>query len=138
MRIILSLSLALAVTSSVACGSSEPQVVDTPPAAPVEAPAEVEPPAVEDEHTYYQVFWQEIHVLTIYRGRGSLRSEEAGHSSDVFSGSCSYMSAISHYFEHEAEVRQLIDQADSLEGFFAILDGDPDYDVREAELEGGY
>ena len=34
--------------------------------------------------------------------------------------------------------RQLIDQADSLEGFFAILDGDPDYDVREAELEGGY
>jgi hypothetical protein len=120
------------------CGGGAEQARETsapPPPAPVveEAPA---PP--ELEHVYYQVFWEQIHVLTVYRGGGRLRSEEPNHPDAVLGGSCSYMSAASHYFEHEPELAALIAQADDLDGFFALLAQDPAYEVREAYLEEGY
>ena len=123
-----------------ACGGSQP----TPPPDPVSVaipepepePALPEAPAIE--HVFYQVFWLDIHVLTVYRGGGTLRSEDPSHPGDVFSGDCDYMTAISHYFEHEEALLPVIEQADSVEAFFELLLQDSDYAIDEDYLEEGY
>jgi hypothetical protein len=117
--------------------SSEPAPTPAPAqttAQPTPAPA----PAPEPQHTYYQLFWREIHIATIYIGPGPLRSEEPNNPAVVMGGHCAYMSVISHYFEHEAQLYQLIQQADSLDAFFALLAQDPNYRLEQAYLEEGY
>jgi hypothetical protein len=90
------------------------------------------------EHIYYHVFWDDIQVLTVYAGRGDLRSEERNNPDDLFSRYCEYMHAISHYYEHENSLIPFIEQADSLEGFFDLLREDPIYLIEEQYLEEGY
>mgnify|MGYP005694676219 CR=1 FL=1 len=139
MRIFITLFLPFFMITATGCGA--PQTQSSSPALrdPVSVPeTSLDTAAVVDEHVYYQLFWLDIHVLTIYRGSGSLRSEDRNHPADVFSGDCSYMSAISHYFEHEATLRALIDRADSLENFFEVLETAGDYEVREEQLDAGY
>jgi len=119
-----------------ACGGSTPVVEQQPVQQVVEPEPVPEPPTAE--HIYYQVYWDDIHVLTIYRGSGVLRSEESNNPSDVFSGSCAYMTASSHYFEKERDLAALVAEADSLDAFFALLEREGDYLVEEAYLEEGY
>lgn len=119
-----------------ACGGSAP-VVEERPTQPVVEPDPIpEPPAAE--HIYYQVYWDDIHVLTIYRGSGVLRSEESNNPNDVFTGSCDYMTASSHYFEKERDLAALVSEADSIEVFFELLEREGNYLVEEGYLEEGY
>lgn len=139
-RTILSILVFLPMCVFAACGGGQP--VPPPNPAPVvipepePAPALPEAPAIE--YVYYQVFWQDIHVLTVYRGGGALRSEESNNPDDQFSGPCDYMTAISHYFEHEAALQPLVDEADSLDAFFELLGQDSNYAIDEDYLEEGY
>ena len=133
-------TLLLASLTVQACGGSQPAPDPDPVSIVVPEPEpELElPEAPAIEHVFYQVFWQDIHVLTVYRGRGTLRSEDSSHPADVFSGDCDYMTAISHYFEHEQDLRPLVDEADSVEAFFELLGQDPNYGIDEDYLEEGY
>ena len=125
MRVVpLLLSAIVAVALVAGCGGSQSAQTDStpPPAAsettPVVTPEPAPPPAVE--HVYYVVFWRGIHVLTIYQGEGSVRSEEPDNPSTVLPTRCEYMSAISHYYEHEADIAVLIERADNLEDFLEV------------------
>lgn len=125
----------LFVSAMAACGGTQPP----PPAQPVTTPPPVEAPAApEPEHVYYEVYWDDIHVLTVYRGAGVLRSEEPSNPGDRFSGMCGFMTASSHYFEKETEMRALVDAADNLEEFLQSLTPEDGYDVEEAWHEEGY
>ena len=139
-RFVLAIFVLASISVFQACGGSQ----STPPPDPVSVaipepePEPELPEAPPIEHVFYQVFWQDIHVLTVYRGGGTLRSEDSSHPADVFSGECAYMTAISHYFEHEAALRPFIDEADSVDGFFELLGQDSNYGIDEDYLEEGY
>lgn len=105
-----------------ACGgtqsaSEEPAPVSTPPV--VERPAEREQ---VDTRLWY-VFWDGIHVLTVYPRPGLVRSEEPQSSFPPFGGQSPYFSVISHYFEQEDLFGPVIAEATSLEDLLARLAG---------------
>jgi hypothetical protein len=135
----LSLGLAAALASA-ACGGGQTPAAEPSPGPPaLEAePAPPPRPAREQRHVYYQVFWREIHVLTVYAEPGPLRSADRRHPEGVLTGRSSYMSAASHWLEHEEAFVALIAQADSLEAFLDLLRANSDYRIQEQFLEEGY
>lgn len=130
---------ALVALTLSACGGAQPADLPAEPAAPptpIAAP-EPEPVVQEPEHVYYQAYWRDIHVLTIYRGAGTLRSEDPTDRVAAFDGRSDYMTAISHYVEREEELAEYAARATSLDEFLQIL-RDEGYEIVEDYLEEGY
>ena len=131
---------ALAALILSACGGAQPADEPVAPTEPAAEPTPVEPPAPvvqAPEHVYYQVYWRDIHVLTIYRGAGTLRSEDPTDPVAAFEGRSDYMTAISHYVEREEELAEYAARATSLDEFLQIL-RDEGYEIVETYLEEGY
>lgn len=89
------------------------------------------------QHVYYLVYWQDIHVLTAYRGRGSLRSEDPDDPASRLDGTCDYMSAVSHYIEQEVHLWPLIQQADDMDEFLQLLRQEG-YEIETERMSNGY
>jgi hypothetical protein len=127
----------LVAAGAAACGGSQEPAEARPEPTPATTQVEPTRPPPEAEHVYYQVFWRELHVMTIYATGGPLRSEEPENPDEVFSGRSPFMSVVSHYYEQEPVMRRLIDRAQSLEDFLSIL-AEEDYEIREEVFEDGY
>jgi hypothetical protein len=131
--------IALVALFLIACGGAGTPA--TVPEAVVAVQADPEPEPPFEPLIYYQVFWDDIHVLTAYPGGGTLRSEEPGASQAALTGQCEYMSAISHYVEQEQVVMGLIQRATTLDEFLQIITDEPSFEYREEVLEreiGGF
>lgn len=122
------------------CGGSQPDV-ETQPVV-VEPVVEVEPPSLETpeediDTVYYVVYWNGLHVLSIYQGGGPIRSEYPDDPSCGFGGRSEFMSILSHYCEHEADVLPFLDEAETLEDFLRLLE-ENEHEIIEYEFEEGY
>ncbi|MCA9562285.1 MAG: hypothetical protein KC561_02290 [Myxococcales bacterium] len=111
------LLLAFCSLTAAACGGTQPTPTPTPGDSQSEAPIQREMAPV----LQYEVYWDDIHVLTLYGTAGPLRSEESGHPDDVFSGRSSYVTASSHYFEREPQMIRIIEAASSMDELLVSL-----------------
>lgn len=109
-----------------ACGGAQ----DAAPA-PEPAPVAVEAPAPEpeperaalaeaDASVLYHVFWDGIHVMTVYPYAGLLRSEESS-SAAPYNERNPHFSVMSHYYEREGMWVPAMNGATSLEDFLDRL-----------------
>lgn len=122
-----------------ACGGA--QEAPMPEPEPVAAPTA--PPAAEPERAalanvdtslIYHVFWDGIHVMTVYPYAGLIRSEEAS-SAPPYNERNPHFSVMSHYYEREDMWVAAIDGATGVEDFLDRLRAVELVDVFEVENE---
>lgn len=101
-----------------ACGGS--QVVDEAPAAAPVVERAPQPVEQVDARLWY-VYWDGIHVLTVYPRAGVVRSEEPQNQFPPFGGSNAHFSIISHYYEQEDLFGPVISEATSLDDLLRRL-----------------
>ncbi len=111
-----------------ACGGG--QTVEPAPA--VVAPAPPPPPPQEEiDVRVWFVFWDGIHVFTVYPRGGLIRSEEPGNSVPPFGEQSPHFSIISHYWEKESDFARVISEADSVERLLELLVREPLVEIVE-------
>lgn len=109
-----SLMIAPVAALLLACGGGS--------SAPDEAPAEVAPPQAsvvveeaperpEMPEYIYHVYWDGIHVMTVYPVAGVIRSEERDNNVPPYGDRNDAFSLISHYYERESMWAPIIQSA---------------------------
>ncbi len=122
-------SMVVAALLLVACGGAS-SAPDEPVAAPpvveqpvVEAPAA--PTRPEMPEYMFHVYWDGIHVLTVYPVAGVIRSEERGNNVPPYGEHHEEFSLISHYYERENMWAPMIEAASDVDDLLRRL-GDVD------------
>lgn len=124
--------LVLGLVFVAGCGGAQ-TVEQAAPPPPAPAPS-VQPARVEvDARTWY-VFWEGIHVMTVYANPGLIRSEEAGMSGPPWGERSAHFSILSHYVEQEDLFGPSIAQATSVDDLIARLATIPTVEIQLEEL----
>ena len=119
----------VAVAMLCACGGSQDTESTEANEAATTAPEETTPEPVAEQEPeedprqdlLWYVFWDGIHVMTVYPMPGPIRSEEPENANAVFSSDNDNFSLISHYYEQEDFFADTIAAATSLDDLLERL-----------------
>ncbi|MFT4705750.1 MAG: hypothetical protein ACI81R_003462 [Bradymonadia bacterium] len=105
-----------------ACGGSQTPI--DPPPTPVvteQPPARVAPVVPAGPTLNHHVYWDGIHVMTVYEVPGIVRSEVRGDATPPYGERNAHFSLISHYFESEGRWSMAIENATSVDDLLVRL-----------------